>query len=132
MSIRTELISTSITDHVVCGDDRPQLKIEAIGLTRAKYSIVGAMETSYHQETINFQEGDHLQHGFNGVTEEALIAICIDRLKHGQRHGPEIARAILRLQEGLMWLQRQTAERAKFEKEERIRQRREIRGVSSD
>ncbi len=64
--------------------------------------------------TINFQNGPIAEFGINGVTQEALMAICIDRLRSFQK-GPyscrENAVALTKLEESLMWLQRRTIER---------------------
>lgn len=64
--------------------------------------------------TILFQNGPIEEYGVNGITQEAIIAICIDRLRSFQA-GPfscrENAIAMTHLENALMWLQKRTLER---------------------
>lgn len=64
--------------------------------------------------TVSFQNGTVPEVGINGVTVEALIAVCIDQLQQFQA-GPfssrENALAITKLEEGLMWLEKRTRDR---------------------
>lgn len=64
---------------------------------------------------IRFQDGSPAEVGINGITEEALIAILIDRLERFQK-GPYSCRAnghvLMNLEQALMWLGDRTAERA--------------------
>lgn len=56
---------------------------------------------------IRFQKGSTSQHGANGVTHEALLAILIDRLRGFQRGPsacPENAAALSKFEEALIWL----------------------------
>jgi hypothetical protein len=61
-----------------------------------------------------FQNGPIPEHGVNGVTQEALLAIVIDRLRSFQA-GPfscrENAIALTHCEDALMWLQRRTRAR---------------------
>jgi|ERR1041384_6265852 hypothetical protein len=70
---------------------------------------------------IDFQKGAINEVGNNGVTNEALIAIVIDRLE-GFQKGPtrqgvgefacrENAIALTKLEEALLWLQKRTRDR---------------------
>ncbi len=63
---------------------------------------------------IMFQNGPINVAGVNGITQEALLAICIDRLESFQA-GPyacrENALALTKLQEAQMWLQKRTRDR---------------------
>lgn len=63
---------------------------------------------------ILFQNGPINEVGVNGITQEVLLAICIDRLEHFQS-GPfacrENALALTKLQEAQMWLQKRTRDR---------------------
>ncbi len=56
---------------------------------------------------INFQKGPLQEAGFNGVSNESVLAVVIDRLK-GFQAGPfacrENAIALTKLQESLHWL----------------------------
>lgn len=63
---------------------------------------------------ISFQNGPIAEHGVNGITQEALLAICIDRLQ-GFQAGPFACHyndiALWKLEEALMWLQKRTRDR---------------------
>ena len=64
--------------------------------------------------TILFQNGPIAEAGVNGLTQEVLIAICIDRLQCFQK-GPyacrENAIALTHLEDAQMWLQKRTRDR---------------------
>lgn len=66
------------------------------------------------QATIEFQNGPIQEFGFNGWSNEALLAIVEDRLL-GFQSGPfacrENAFALTKLQECMMWLQKRTRDR---------------------
>jgi hypothetical protein len=63
---------------------------------------------------IEFQNGPILEAGYNGFTNEALLAVLIDRMESFQK-GPyrcdENAGALMRLQEASMWLAKRTLNR---------------------
>lgn len=63
---------------------------------------------------INFQNGPIGEAGYNGLSNEALLAIVIDRMR-GFQSGPfksrENALAHTALEEALMWLQYRTRQR---------------------
>lgn len=65
---------------------------------------------------VKFHVGSPQEVGINGVTNEALLAIVIDRLSSFQL-GPFSCRdnavALTHCEEALMWLQRRTRERIK-------------------
>lgn len=69
---------------------------------------------SQRTSTIKFQNGPIAEHGVNGISGEALMAIQIDRLRSFQA-GPyacrENAIALTNLEEALMWLQKRTRDR---------------------
>lgn len=64
--------------------------------------------------TIAFQNGPIGEHGVNGVTQEILLAVVIDRLRSFQA-GPfssrENALALTKCEEALHWLQQRTLDR---------------------
>lgn len=64
--------------------------------------------------TISFQNGPIGEHGVNGVTQEILLAVVIDRLRSFQA-GPfssrENALALTKCEEALHWLQQRTLDR---------------------
>lgn len=63
---------------------------------------------------IEFQNGPIKEAGVNGVSQEALLAVLIDRLRSFQA-GPyacrENALALTKCEEALMWLQKRTQDR---------------------
>lgn len=63
---------------------------------------------------IRFQKGSIQEAGVNGVSNEALLAIVIDRLRgfqSGNFHCHENDVALTHLMEALMWLQKRTRDR---------------------
>lgn len=63
---------------------------------------------------INFQNGPIKESGINGVMDENLLAIVIDRLEgfeSGKYASPFNARALIHIKNGLQELQNRTAER---------------------
>lgn len=119
----------TLTDHIVSGDQAVQLKIEVTdepgaGGANHKYQISGMNFQSnpgfgtgaFHVKELLFQNGPIKEAGVNGITQEALLAVVIDRLRSFQ-DGPfscrENAIALTHCEEALMWLQRRTVERIK-------------------
>lgn len=63
---------------------------------------------------VSFQNGPILEAGVNGIMQEDLIAICIDRLQgfqSGKYSCRENAIALTKLEEALMWLRKRTQDR---------------------
>lgn len=61
-----------------------------------------------------FQNGPIKEAGVNGVMNEDLIAIVIDRMRgfqSGEYACPDNALALIKLEEALMWLEHRTSER---------------------
>lgn len=119
----------TLTDHIVSGDQAVQLGIEVrdepgAGGANHDYAIalpteplpLDATFTMQRSYPIKFQNGPIREVGVNGITQEALLAIVIDRLRSFQ-NGPykcrENAIALTHCEEALMWLQRRTVERIK-------------------
>lgn len=65
-------------------------------------------------QTLHFQHGPIKEVGVNGITNEALLAIVIDRL-HGAQEGPFKCRendlAITAIEEASLWLAKRTLDR---------------------
>lgn len=81
-----------------------------------EYTLVITDEAGKQDATIvNFQHGPIKEVGTNGVTNEALIAIVVDRLQ-GFQSGPfacrENAIALTKLEEAQHWLFHRSAARA--------------------
>lgn len=79
------------------------------------YTIEAVGNDAITNHEIHFQEGPIQENGVNGVTNEALIAVVIDRMR-GFQSGPfncrENDRALGHLEEALMWLKSRTNDRA--------------------
>jgi len=108
-----------LTDHIVSGDQAVQLKVEVTdqpgaGGANHEYRVTG-YDTG-NIDIICFQNGPIKEAGVNGITQEVLLAIVIDRLRSFQS-GPfscrENAIALTHCEEALMWLQRRTVARIK-------------------
>ncbi len=115
----------TLTDHIVSGDQAVQLQIEVTdqpgaGGANHKYSMILPEflnnEPELRHFDISFQNGPIKEVGVNGVTNEALIAIVIDRLRSFQA-GPYACDdnhiALVNLLNALDRLQIRTLERIK-------------------
>ena len=63
---------------------------------------------------IQFQKGPLAEHGLNGISNEALLAVVIDRLRgfqDGQWRCRENAIALTKIEEALHWLHSRTRSR---------------------
>jgi hypothetical protein len=78
------------------------------------YTIEPVNSAKVGLASIKFQEGALREAGLNGVSDEALIAIVIDRLR-GFQSGPfscrENALALTKMEEALHWLNARTRDR---------------------
>jgi hypothetical protein len=80
--------------------------------TPNQYSIGYSIQDEYVELShITFQTGHPDEKGVNGVTNEDLLAIVIDRTQAGK--GREKAIAVMKMQEALMWLEKHAADREK-------------------
>ncbi len=116
----------TLTDHIAFADQASQLAIKVTdepghGGANHRYEVGGFDPTRNpscawpaHDLLILFQNGPIKEFGVNGVTQEALLAIVIDRLRSFQA-GPfscrENAIALTSCEEALMWLQKRTRDR---------------------
>lgn len=126
-----------LTDHIVSGDQAAQLTIEVLdepgqGGANHLYRITGldvGKNPSYEPcagekpgnydgpedaQWVMFQNGPIKEFGVNGVTQEALLAIVIDRLRSfqaGPFAGDYNARALTHCEQALGWLQQRTLDR---------------------
>lgn len=107
----------AITDHKLNGLN-DALTINVLdepgqgGACHAYEIEVGAPKTkSYY---VDFQNGPIKEASVNGISDEALLAIVIDRLRSFQE-GPFSCRensvALTNLEQSLMWLQKRTRDR---------------------
>lgn len=110
----------TLTDHKVNGLN------EALDITVLDEPGQGNANHLYrvglaHQEggiavdwLISFQNGPVLEAGYNGLSNESLLAVVIDRLRgfqSGQYACRENALALTKLEEATMWLQKRTRDR---------------------
>ena len=113
-----------ITDHKVNGlnealavqalDDPGQGGASHVYLVFADERKVKTAPGVTIHHTIQFQNGAIQEHGVNGISGEALLAVNIDRLRSFQS-GPfscrENAVALTHLETAMMWLQKRTRDR---------------------
>lgn len=79
------------------------------------FPVHGASRSGMQEETrLRFQNGPINEVGVNGISDEALLAILIDRAR-GFRSGPFASRegsiACTKLEEAYLWLQERTRDR---------------------
>ena len=113
-----------ITDHIVSGDQAVQLGLSVLdepgaGGANHHYAVNwdGPITGGPKGEClISFQNGPIKESGVNGITQEALLAIVIDRLRcfqAGQYSCRENSIALTHCEDALMRLQRRTVSRIK-------------------
>lgn len=122
----------SLTDHIVPGGAAATITIEVRdepgdGGANHRY-MVGGFDTNSNPSVADpdghrddfgaldviFQNGPIPEKGLNGVTNEALLAILIDRMRgfqNGRFKCRENAVSLAHLEDALMWLQKRTRDR---------------------
>lgn len=100
-----DMLNIAVLDAPGSGGANHEYEIDLVG---------GAPDSGGFKTLIHFQNGPILEAGFNGVSNEALLVILIDRMQ-GFQSGPYKSRdnacALTHLEEALMWLQKRTRER---------------------
>lgn len=109
-----------ITEHKInpCNDRIEINVVDEAGAGGANHEYEIEVPTKDTNTTlctfISFQNGPIAEAGVNGITQEVLIAICIDRLRSFQA-GPfacrENALALTKLEEAQHWLHHRTQKR---------------------
>ncbi len=105
-----------ITDHVVNPvNDRINISVlDQPGAGGANHHYAVDVDGSENGIDVHFQNGAIAENGINGVTQEVLLAIVIDRLRSFQA-GPfacrENAIALTKCEEALHWLHSRTRAR---------------------
>lgn len=116
-----------VTDHEDGGGLNDELHIRVIdppGIGGAShvYSVAygfnpGTDEAGSQEKCrIEFQNGPVKEFGVNGITQEVLLAIVLDRLRSfqaGSYSCRENALAITKIEEALLWLKKRTSDRLK-------------------
>lgn len=109
-----------ITDHC-CNPVNDKITVTVIdapgpGNASHLYQIAGPPGAMMGKLTINFQNGPIAEVGINGITQEVLLAIVIDRLRSFQSGAFRCAEnqaALMHATEALAQLHSRTAERIK-------------------
>lgn len=111
-----EAISIEVTDQPGQGGACHRYEITGFD-TERNPSAVGesGFKSSFSRLVILFQNGPVKEVGeVNGISQEALLAVVIDRLRSfqaGQFSCRENALALTKCEEALMWLQKRTRDR---------------------
>lgn len=106
-----------LTNHIVSGDQAVQLKVTVedepgAGGACHSYGVYGPDNFCF--AAVYFQNGAIKEHGVNGITHEALLAILIDRLaafQNGPFPSDENLEALRCLKQALHHLQDRTLKR---------------------
>jgi hypothetical protein len=103
------------THKVNPANDRIDISVmDEPGAGGANHHYAVDVDGSENGIDVHFQNGPIAEAGVNGVTQEVLIAICIDRLQSFQK-GPyacrENALALTKLEEAMHWLHHRTLAR---------------------
>jgi hypothetical protein len=88
--------------------------IKSAGNANHEYEIQATNAPAYILQEISFQNGPIKEVGVNGVMNEDLISIVIDRLQgfqSGDFKCRENEMALIKLEEALMWLRKRTNDR---------------------
>lgn len=104
-----------ITNHKINENDRVDVTaMDKPGLSGANYCYALDADGSESGADLNFQDGPIGEVEVDGITDEALLAVLIDRLR-GFQSGPykcrENAIALTHLEEALRWYHRRTRDR---------------------
>lgn len=108
-------LDIAVTDEPGAGGANHRYEITGFDTEHNPSAIArGGYKSSFSRAIILFQNGPIKDAGVNGLTQEALLAIVIDRLRSFQS-GPyscrENAIAMTHCEDALMWLQRRTRAR---------------------
>jgi hypothetical protein len=107
-------LKIEVTDQPGAGGANHRYEIYGFDTKTNASSVSNPGELEVTSTLILFQNGPINEVGVNGITQEALIAICIDRLESFQA-GPYAChanqKALEHLQEAKMWLQQRTLDR---------------------
>ncbi len=90
-------------EKLLAKDDKPKISVQPDGSIAIGNTC-----------TISFQNGPIQEAGVNGISQEALLAVVIDRLRSfqgGQYACRENAVALTNCEQALMWLQKRTRDR---------------------
>jgi hypothetical protein len=108
----------TITDHQV-NPANAKIKITVLdgpGPGNVSHSYLVSIETNngVKEVPLEFQNGPIAEAGVNGITQEVLLSVVIDRLRgfqNGDYKCRENAIALTKIEEALMWLNSRTRSR---------------------
>lgn len=104
-----------ILDHAINElNEGITITADAEDVTVGNASHVYEITYNGNVQVVNFQHGPVKENGINGISNEALLAIVLDRLRgfqSGQFACRENAVALTHLETSLMWLQKRTRDR---------------------
>lgn len=110
-----EKLKIEVTDEPGAGGANHRYEISGFDWrTNPSASKEMAIPAEHQQFVILFQNGTIPENGVNGVTQEALLAVVIDRLRSfqaGKFSSRENALALTHIETGLLWLQKRTMDR---------------------
>lgn len=122
------MLTREVRSHFINSHNREHVQILADeksngGASHAYTVLIDCGSTGFTAATIHFQRGPAQEVGFNGLTDEALLAIVTDRIQ-GFQNGPfscrENALALTKPQEAMHWLRHRSEDR----------ERRQVEGTS--
>lgn len=108
-------IKIEVTDEPGAGGANHRYKLSGMSLNQNASRVTAEDPIGFL--TILFQNGPINEHGINGLTQEALLAIVADRLESFQAGPfacPENRNALAHVHDALTWLQSRT--RARMER----------------
>ncbi len=107
-------LTITVCDEPGAGGANHLYRITGFDPTTNPSDLLAEPEDDIARIFILFQNGPIKESGVNGITQEALLAIVIDRLRSFQS-GPfscrENAIALTKCEEALMWLKKRTLDR---------------------
>jgi len=113
----TTIAKRHLIDHIVDQDKAEQLGIvvlDELGPGGAHHLYAISLDAFHPGLLVSFQKGPIGEVGLNGVSNEALLAIVIDRLRcfqDGPYACPENRNALALAEQSLDWLKTRTARR---------------------
>ena len=119
-SERTHMRQIHTHKHNPCNDEIDIIATDEPGAGGANHLYAVRINTDrekgLHETThLSFQNGPIKEAGVNGITQEVLLAVVIDRLQGFQENGPyfcrENALALTKLEEAMHWLLHRTRQR---------------------
>jgi len=109
-----DTVSIEVVDEPGAGGANHAYRVSGFDLEFNPSAGDGVTQNCATEMTVYFQNGPILANGVNGVTQEVLLAIVIDRLRSFQK-GPYACRenelALQHAEESLHWLQQRTLAR---------------------